>query len=120
MKKSQEFVKLHIGNDSIICTLEHPFFVNNTWVAAKDLRTGDSLFAYSGAKLRIDSLSKFKTDTATTVYNLEVAGNNDFYVSESKVLVHNCETIEMHHLLPVEFEAYFENAGLKIENLKSH
>lgn len=73
--------------------VQHPFFVNNAWVAAKDLNAGDSLFSFSGTKLRIDSLSQFKTDIATTVYNLEVAGNNDFYISVSVVLVHNCNKI---------------------------
>ena len=92
VRNSQNFVKLHLGADTIVCTDEHPFFENDGWVAAKDLRQGDSLFAFSGVKLRIDSLYQFRTDTATTVYNLEVAGNNDFYISASKVLVHNCET----------------------------
>lgn len=31
----------------------------------------------------------FRTDTATAVYNLEVVGNHNYYVSASKVLVHN-------------------------------
>ncbi len=89
MEYSQKFVKLHIGAVPITCTDEHPFFVNNDWKEAKDLKQGDSLFAFSGAKLRIDSVYQFTTDTATAVYNLEVAGNSNFYVSASKVLVHN-------------------------------
>ncbi len=92
MRNSHKFVKLHIGAVPIICTDEHPFFVNDGWKEAKDLRQGDSLFAFSGAKLRIDSVYQFNTDTATTVYNLEVAGNSNYYVSASGVLVHNCET----------------------------
>lgn len=83
---------MHFGKDSISCTLEHPFFVNNSWVEAKELKVGDKLFAYAGKKIAIDSIYAFSTDTATKVYNLEVAGNNDFYVSSAKVLVHNCET----------------------------
>lgn len=38
-----------------------------------------------------ESILTFRTDTATTVYNLEVAGNSNFYVSIGRVLVHNCE-----------------------------
>ncbi len=91
-RSSFEFVRVWYGGDSVTCTHEHPFFENDGWVAAKDLRQGDSLFAFSGTKLRIDSVYQFKTDTATAVYNLEVAGNSNYYVSASGVLVHNCET----------------------------
>jgi intein/homing endonuclease len=55
-RSSNEFVKLYFDKDSVICTFEHPFFVNNVWVEAKDLKQGDSLFAFS-----------FRTDTATEV-----------------------------------------------------
>ncbi len=93
MEYSQKFVKLHIGASPIVCTDEHPFFVNDEWVAAKDLKQGDSLFTFSGAKLRIDSVYQFTTYTATAVYDLEVAGNSNYYVSASGVLVHNCDDI---------------------------
>jgi hypothetical protein len=69
-------------------TLEHPFFANNAWIAAKDLKRGDSLLAYAGNKVAIDSCFSFSTDTATAVYNLEVAGNSNCYESASAVLVH--------------------------------
>lgn len=68
---------------------QHPFFVNNTWREAKDLKQGDSLFAYTGYKVALDSIFAFRTDTATAVYNLEADGNHNFYVSASGVLVHN-------------------------------
>jgi len=51
-------VKLYFAKDSIICNFEHPFFVNNTWIAAKDLKAGDSLFEYSGYKVAKIDLSK--------------------------------------------------------------
>ena len=89
MSFSLEFVKLRFAGDSVTCTLEHPFFVNNDWVAARELKVGDSLFCFSGEKVKIDSVYKFKTDTATAVYNLEAVKNHNYYVSASKVLVHN-------------------------------
>lgn len=61
-------------------------------MAAKDLGAGDSLTVFSGIKVRLDSVYKFKTDTATVVYNLESSGNHNYYVSASKVLVHNCNS----------------------------
>jgi hypothetical protein len=80
---------LHFTCDTIVCTLEHPFFVNNDWLPAKELKRGDSLFTFSGCKVAIDSVYTFRTDTATVVYNLEASGNHNYYVSASKVLVHN-------------------------------
>ncbi len=56
---------------------------------AKDLKQGDSLFAYSGYKVALDIIYTFRTDTATAVYNLEADGNNNYYVSVSGLLVHN-------------------------------
>jgi hypothetical protein len=63
---------------------------NNAWIAAEDLKRGDSLLAFAGYKVAIDSTFSFRADTATAVYNLEVAGNSNYFVSASAVLVHNC------------------------------
>ncbi len=41
-----------------------------------------------------DFVNQCTTDTATAVYNLEVSGNSNYYVSASGVLVHNqCDII---------------------------
>ena len=77
-RNSENFVKLHFGTDSVACTPEHPFFVNNDWKEANDLKQGDSLFAYSGYKVALDSIYTFRTDTATAVYNLEASGNHNY------------------------------------------
>ncbi len=71
-----------------------------------------------GEKVKIDSVYRFKTDTATAVYNLEASGNYNYYVSASKVLVHNCKKIELHHLLPRQFADKFKAVGLEIEEFK--
>jgi hypothetical protein len=65
------------------------FFVNNDWIAGKDLKQRDLLFAYSGYKVAIDSIYTFRSYSATAVYNLEADGNYNYYVSTSVVLVHN-------------------------------
>jgi len=85
---------LHFAGDTIVGTPEHPFFVNNDWLPAKELKRGDSLFTFSGCKVAIDSIFAFRTDTATAVYNLEASGNHNYYVSASGVLVHNCNTAQ--------------------------
>lgn len=85
---------MYFDYDSVTCTLEHPFFVSSTWIEAKDLKKGDSLFAITGEKIIIDFLYKFKTDTATVVYNLEVSKNHNYFVSSTQILVHNQCKIE--------------------------
>jgi hypothetical protein len=88
-RSAQDFVRLYFAGDSVTCTLEHPFYVDNDWAAAGRLKAGDSLLCYGGAKVAIDSVYKFHTDTAMAVYNLEAAGNHNYYVSASKALAHN-------------------------------
>lgn len=79
-------------------------------MAAWELKAGDSLFCFSGEKVKFDSVYKFKTDTATAVYNLEASGNHNYYVSASKVLVHNCNFKSV--------EEVIKNAG-KLERVKA-
>ena len=88
-RNSNEFIKLYFANDSIICTPEHPLFVNSSWIQAKELEKGSNLFSYTGEKIVVDSVFFFRTDAAKSVYNIEVKGNHNYYVSVSKVLVHN-------------------------------
>jgi intein/homing endonuclease len=78
---------LHFAGDTIVGTPEHPFFVNNDWLQAKELKRGDSLFTFSVYKVAIDRSYAFRTDTTTAVYNLEASGNHNYYVSASKVLL---------------------------------
>lgn len=113
---ARDFRKIYFANDSIICTLEHPFFVNNVWVESKTLRAGDSLFSYDGKKLVIDSVNFYISDTSIYVYNLEVDGLRNYYVSASKVLVHNCDEMQIHHLLPVQFKPVFAALEFNIDD----
>jgi hypothetical protein len=62
----------------------------------------DSLFAYLGYKVTLDSIYTFRTDTATAVYNLETDGNHNYYVSASGVLVQNCSKITPSELKRLE------------------
>ncbi len=91
-RKANNFVKLHFENDSVTCTTEHPFFVSNSWVQAKELQAGDLLLNANGESVSVTSVLQYSTDTATAVYNLEASGNHNFYVLASGVLVHNCES----------------------------
>lgn len=90
---TKELIEVSIENEKIVCTPEHPFFVANTWVEAKDLNVGDKLSLKDGKFVSISSINKF--DETVKVYNFEVAGNHNYYVSELEVLVHNNCNIDM-------------------------
>ncbi|MDZ7898694.1 MAG: polymorphic toxin-type HINT domain-containing protein [Arcicella sp.] len=76
-------------------TLEHPVWTENhhDYVAAQDLKVGDTFLDGKGATLRLDSLV-VKPDTTLTVYNFEVENLHNYYVGTQEVLVHNeCITL---------------------------
>jgi|GEM_PF-928933 len=79
--------ELTVGADVIRTTSDHPFFVGGRWLRVKELRPGDSVVTYSGAKLMISSIHLVAR--RTTVHNFEVADFHTYYVSGQKVLVHN-------------------------------
>ena len=77
-------------------TLEHPVWTENhhDYVAAQNLKVGDTFLDGNGATLRLDSLV-VKPDTTLTVYNFEVENLHNYYVGTQEVLVHNtCATLE--------------------------
>jgi hypothetical protein len=79
--------QLIIGADVIRTTSDHPFFVGGRWLRVKELRVGDSVLTYSGAKLVIAAIRLVVG--RTTVHNFEVADFHTYFVSGKKVLVHN-------------------------------
>lgn len=79
--------QVRIGQETINTTSDHPFFVAGRWLRVVNLKVGDSVTTYSGSKLAITSISLVAR--RTTVHNFEVADYHSYYVSASKVLVHN-------------------------------
>jgi hypothetical protein len=66
----------------------HPFYVVNKFVEVRNLRVGYMLTTYTGEQVRIDSI---KIDVGLfKVYNFTVEGYHTYFVSEQRVLVHNC------------------------------
>lgn len=73
----------------VTVTEEHPFYVAGLgWVISGDLRAGDELAQRDGGSIAITSINVRRADT--TVYNFEVAGDHNYYVTEAQLLVHNC------------------------------
>jgi len=67
-------------------TSEHPFLVNNEWIAASDLEVGDKLLTIDRKTARITGI-KFVPDKVE-VYNLESSLYHNF-VLEDGLIVHN-------------------------------
>ena len=68
-------------------TLEHPFYVNGTWVKVKDLKVGDELTTSDGREAVISSIQKVSAPEGIKVYNMHVSGFENYFVNN--VLVHN-------------------------------
>lgn len=79
---------LSAGSQILNVTGRHPFYVyGKGWVTAQDLKIDDQLLTISGAKINIDAIRRVKG--TETVYNIEVEGNHNYYVTPIKILVHN-------------------------------
>jgi hypothetical protein len=75
-------------SEPIGATASHPFYSvdRKRWVAAGELRPGETLRTESGTAKFVRAERKPGTET---VYNLEVHKSHNFYVSKAKLLVHN-------------------------------
>ena len=84
---SSSLVKISVNGTEITCTPEHPFYVDGSWIEAKDLTKGMLLTALDGTTSPVESVNFL--DEKVKVYNFEVEDNHNYYVSEKGILVHN-------------------------------
>ena len=90
---SSSLLRISLNGTEITCTPEHPFYVNGSWIEAKDLIQGILLTTLDERTTSVESI-KF-LDEKVKVYNFEVEDNHNYYVSDKGVLVHNnCEWLE--------------------------
>ncbi|MBW7476087.1 hypothetical protein K0T92_15180 [Paenibacillus oenotherae] len=88
-KQAEEIHYVHIGDEIIEVTGEHPFWLDGKgWTLVKDLKVGDLLVTSDGTKLAIDKIEK--EPRQATVYNFEVEDFNSYFVSNLGIWVHNC------------------------------
>ena len=75
----------------MICTGGHPFYVKefDKFIRAEELKIGFTLLLSDGTPVRIEAIEKECLSVPETTYNFEVADFHTYYVSDSKVLVHN-------------------------------
>jgi RHS repeat-associated protein len=94
-RETQGIYEITAGKETIHVTAEHPFYVSGKgWVKAKDLKKGDKLKSSDG-KLSVQITAIKQVSETVVVYNMEVDGNHNYFVTDSKVLVHNKNITEI-------------------------
>ena len=77
--------KTLIINDTLECTLNHPFFRDDEWVHAEELKVGDKILKVDG---EYHEITKIETSEETkTVYNFEVEDTHCYFAEG--YLAHN-------------------------------
>ncbi|WP_145331876.1 polymorphic toxin-type HINT domain-containing protein [Paenibacillus xylanexedens] len=85
-----DIIKLHVGEQIIETTYNHPFWVEGKeWVFADELQAGDKLQKADGSHLTIDQVEFVKLDKPVTVYNFTVEDFHTYYVTDLGIWVHN-------------------------------
>ena len=79
-------------DDPLGVTPEHPFYIRGKhgrgyWTVAELVRSGDKIRLASGKWSTVEKIRKQKKGAET--YNFEVADNHNYFVGETKLLVHN-------------------------------
>lgn len=94
VNESDELIHVHTGDDEIVCTPEHPFYVPaKGWTGAAQLRAGDILVLSNGSYVTVEKIQHEILEDSVKVYNFEVEDFHTYFVGESSVLVHNlCKT----------------------------
>ena len=91
IKETDEIFHISTSDgETIDTTTNHPFYVEEKgWVAAGDLEIGDTLITADGDEVEVTDLELEKLAEPITVYNLDVADFDTYFVGKYGVLVHN-------------------------------
>ena len=87
-RETQEIYELTTNDQKIYVTAEHPFYVEGKgWLKVKDLQNGYELKTKVNTKESVLSIICYQRQE--TVYNIEVEGNHNYFITDSSILVHN-------------------------------
>lgn len=87
-RMAQRMCVIELSNGEMMeVTPEHRFFCGGEWVAVEDLQKNNTLQARNGDLLVIEN--KIIVTKFVEVFNLEVEDNENYYVTEDGILVHN-------------------------------
>jgi hypothetical protein len=90
-------MKITLGDERILSTLGHPFWVvGQRWVMAKHLQPGCVLHTIPGPRTidRVEQLPAAK-EWYEFSYNLQVADFHTFFVGANQVLVHHLSMLSI-------------------------
>ena len=88
-KESDVIIHIFVSREESETTPQHPFWVEDEWVSAKDLREGDVLTLADGTAATITKTYGEQLAEPVIVYNFEVKDFHTYYVTNTGVLVHN-------------------------------
>ena len=112
-RMTRRMCSLELSNGSTIeVTPEHRFFCNGVWTPIEELNVNDTLQLKDNSIVVIEN--KIIFPTFVEVYNLEIEDNENYYVTEEGVLVHNgCKSAEpgTPEHKQMRWEEYQENGG---------
>ncbi|WP_289140972.1 polymorphic toxin-type HINT domain-containing protein [uncultured Brevibacillus sp.] len=113
-KQADEIYYVHIGDEIIEVTGEHPFWLDGKgWTFVKDLKAGDLLVSSDGSKLAIDKIEKEPREA--TVYNFEVEDFHSYFVSNLGIWVHNCAVVNLPSARWINHDVYNELTRLQLD-----
>ena len=88
--KSNDLVKITIGNEIITATSNHPFYVSTKgFISALDLRAGDILITVNGERVVVEKVQHEILEAPVDVYNFNIRKNHTYFVGTAAVGVHN-------------------------------
>ena len=94
-----------------MATRNHPFYVKNVgWIQAEQLKVNDQLLNYAGEILKVENI--VLENREIEVYNFEVEGNHNYYISNLDILVHNkCDVQKIN-------DSYLKKKGIDAHEFK--
>ena len=98
-----ELVEIHVrgpngGETTLQTTPKHPFYKEGQTLPAlaRDLKEGDALWGYKDPVI-VTQVERKTLNSPVLVFNFQVEaleGNNNYFVGEHLILVHNCNILE--------------------------
>ena len=85
--------KATIGGKTVEMSPKHQLYIiDKGWVRAYNLNVNDKLLDVNGKQITISKIEYKKYDSPIDTYNLTIEGNNNYFVTDIQVLVHNADS----------------------------
>ena len=92
VRKTNELVHIYIGEEEIVTTTDHPFWVKGKgFVPAMNLVIGSELINDEGYTVCVENILRESNRDGVEVFNFKVEDYHTYYVGEEHILVHNAD-----------------------------